>query len=61
MNCASEKKQWVVYDEKNRIFLELDHTEFKNLLLDRPHILSGKNIYNKEKEKMVWVDVIVNR
>ena len=62
MNCASsELKQWVVYDEKNDQFLEFSHTEFKNLLLDRPIHLTDKKLLDKKTNEYIWIDGILNR
>lgn len=60
MNCANANKQWIVYDAKNQVFIELSHEEFKNFLLDRPVKLKDIKIWNREKGKKVWIDGIVN-
>ena len=61
MNCASEVKQWIIYDEKNNQFLELTHEEFKNVLLDRPIKLIDKKIKDTKTGKDIWIDGIINR
>jgi len=57
-SCAKKVTRWTVYDAKEDTICKLTNTEFKNLLLDRPHKLVGKEIVYKDDT--IWVDCILN-
>ena len=62
MNCASMKEVsiWVVYDAKIKVFKDYSPSELRELMKDTPVKMVDKRLWNPEKGKKVWVDVIIN-
>lgn len=64
MNCANEVKEWVIYDAKDKVFLEFSHEEFKEFVITRPEFSPIKykdaEIWDRNKQKKVWIDGLIN-
>ena len=55
---SNKVKPWTIYDAKEKKIYNLDHDQFKNILLDVPHKLVSREIYVRGKK--TWIDCVLN-
>lgn len=64
MNCTTETKEWIIYDAKEKVFLEFSNQEFKDFVIARPKFSPIKwkdaKIWDRNKQKKVWIDGLIN-